>query len=482
MQLSELTGRNGETGGIEIRGLALDSRRVQPGYLFAALSGDATDGKEFIPDALARGAVAVLTEPGEELDVGGACLVEDENPRLELARMAALYYRPQPATTVAVTGTNGKTSVAHFCKQIWSRLGHDAGSIGTLGVESDVFEQCTGLTTPDSVSLHRSLQKMANAGIDHVALEASSHGLAQYRLDGVAIRAGAFTNLSRDHLDYHETFDEYLETKCRLFTEIINPLGSAVINRDGAFATEFEERAVRRGLRIISVGEKGETLRLKGREYCRFGQRLWLEVKGEELQLCLPLIGDFQASNALVAAGLVIATGGDVGGTLKALERLSGVPGRMDYRGVTNAGGALYVDYAHTPDGLATALSAARAHVSGKLHVVFGCGGDRDAGKRPQMGRIASELADRVVVTDDNPRSEDGAQIRKEILASAPNASEIADRADAIRSAAQNLGEDDLLIVAGKGHERGQIIGETVVPFSDIDVVDQLVVEEERAE
>lgn len=472
VQLGDLLGGERATNGVDITGLTADSRAVEPGFLFAALEGTKTDGRDFIPDALDKGAAAILAAPGRTLDVGDAALVLDTNPRRRFAQMAACYYGRQPDVVVAVTGTNGKTSVASFTRQIWQAIGARAGSVGTLGVHSQALTWPAGLTTPDPVALHKALAQLAEAGVGHVAVEASSHGLAQYRLDAVRLSAAAFTNLTRDHFDYHGSVEAYLYAKARLFGELLPPGGTAVSNLDGAFGREMDNLAWARGLRRISVGRAEDAaIRIVAQEPRFDGQQLAVAFDGRRYDVHLPLIGGFQAENALVAAGLVIATGGMAEAAFTALERLSGVPGRLERVGVTPAGGAVYVDYAHTPDGLETVLEAARTHAQGKLGVVFGCGGDRDRGKRPEMGAIAAQLADTVVVTDDNPRSEDPAAIRREILIACPEATEIGDRGQAITATVAGLGAGDVLVVAGKGHEEGQLVGDRVLPFSDLDAV-----------
>jgi UDP-N-acetylmuramoyl-L-alanyl-D-glutamate--2,6-diaminopimelate ligase len=436
---------------LEIRGLSADSRKVAPGYLFAALPGSRSDGRAFIGEAITRGAVAVLAAPGTSLGAPGrpVALLTDDNPRRRLALIAARYFGRQPATIVAVTGTNGKTSVVEFARQIWAQTGQRAASLGTLGLQPPRSGAPVSLTTPDPVELHRCLAALAGDGIEHLAMEASSHGLDQYRLDGVELRAAAFTNLSRDHLD----------------------CGAAVLNADVA---EFETlRAVSqaRGLRIFSYGTAGGELRLLRHAAAAEGQCLTLQLLGRRHDIALPLAGRFQAANVLAALGLVVATGADPEAALEALPHLAGVAGRLEFVARAPSGGQVYVDYAHTPEALRSALEALRAHTGGRLCVVFGCGGDRDRGKRPQMGEVARGLADRVIVTDDNPRSEDPAAIRREILEAAVGAREIGDRAEAIETAVAALGADDLLVVAGKGHEPGQIVGDRVLPFDDRDVV-----------
>ena len=460
-------------GDPDIRGLTADSRAVKPGFLFAALPGAKTDGRRFVADAVARGAVAVLTDdPGALSDLAQrqppVQVVFDENPRRRLARMAARFYVPQPETLVAVTGTNGKTSVTVFTRQIWQKLGHRAASLGTIGIVGPDFEQPGALTTPDPVSLHHELNLLARSGIDHVALEASSHGLDQYRLDGLELAAAAFTNLTRDHLDYHRDMEAYFLAKARLFTELLPPDGTAVLNADSAEAMRLGQPCRQRGQTVITFGAApGADLRLAAARPLAAGQELELEVLGERRAFFLPLMGAFQASNALAALGLALAAGAPVERALDALPLLQGVPGRLQHVASHANGAPVIVDYAHTPDALETVLTALRAHCRGRLVVVFGCGGDRDPGKRPQMGEIAQRLADLVIVTDDNPRSENPAVIRRAILAQCPGAAEVGDRAQAIRRGLAALQPSDVLLIAGKGHERGQIIAGVTHPFED---------------
>jgi UDP-N-acetylmuramoyl-L-alanyl-D-glutamate--2,6-diaminopimelate ligase len=470
MRLSDLIGSNGAASGIEIQGLSCDSRTVAGGYLFAALAGTRARGADFVAQAIERGAVAVLAEPDVALPSDSVYLVPDVNPRRRLAHMAARFFGAQPETVVAVTGTNGKSSVADFVRQIWSRAGLKSGSMGTLGVRATGLAAVPTLTTPDPIEIHARLADMKRAGVEHVAIEASSHGLAQYRLDGVKLKAAAFTNLSRDHLDYHADYDDYFLAKLRLFGEVLQPGAVAVLNTETHVYEELVDICWGRGLEILSVGEGGD-LSIVSRTRTARGQELDVRYGQQRFDVSLPLIGDFQASNALVAAALVIGTGGDVTETLAALEHLEPVPGRLQTAGRTQAGAAIYVDYAHTPDALRTLLETLRPYTEGRLHVVFGCGGDRDKGKRPQMGEIAITLADQVIVTDDNPRGEDAACIRADILAAAPGAAEIADRQSAINAAVAALAPGDVLAVAGKGHEQGQIVGDTVLPFDDVDAV-----------
>jgi UDP-N-acetylmuramoyl-L-alanyl-D-glutamate--2,6-diaminopimelate ligase len=450
-------------------GLACDSRKVLPGYLFAALPGTRADGPEYITDAVRRGAVAVLGVPQarKAAEALGAKFIADANPRLRLAKLAADYFDAQPDVIAAVTGTNGKTSVSVFLRQIWTSLGRKAASMGTIGVVAPSGEIKLEHTTPDPVALHHLLAQLKGEGVEHLALEASSHGLDQYRLDGVRVRAAAFTNITRDHLDYHASFADYLAAKLRLFTDVLAIGGIAVVNADAEHADVFVRAAQMRDAELLTVGEHGNQLKLLTRQPKADGQILSIEYLERTFEVLLPLEGSFQASNALVAAGLAIGLGEDPEKVFAALATLRGAPGRLEKVAHGKSGAPIYVDYAHTPDALATVLAAVRPHVEGKLHVVFGCGGDRDAGKRPLMGQIAVRHADTVIVTDDNPRSEDAASIRKQILAGCPAAQDIGDRATAIASAIGGLGGGDALIVAGKGHEAGQIVGSQVRPFSD---------------
>ncbi len=457
-------------GGLLISGLALDSRKVAPGFLFAALPGTRVNGLQFVPEAIERGARALLVAEDAQLPPlePGIAVVRSPIPAQALARIAARFHVHQPVTIVAITGTNGKSSVAEFTRQIWQFMGFRAASMGTLGVFGpDLDDLNVQHTTPDVITLHENLARMRRRGISHLAMEASSHGLAQYRMDGVRLTAGGFTNISRDHLDYHGSMEDYFNAKMRLFEELLNPTASAVVNMDAGRAGEVAGRAQAHGLRLFGIGAAGEQLKLLQRRLEGLGQHLHIRGQKREYRIYLPLVGDFQVANALLAAGLVIAAGGPEEEAVLALERLRGARGRMEMVGRTEDGAAVFVDYAHTPDALATALDALRPYVRGRLIVVFGAGGDRDAGKRPQMGQAAAEHADVVIVTDDNPRSEEPADIRRQVLAGCPGALEVGDRADAIRQAVGMLEAGDILLVAGKGHETGQIIGEEVLPFSD---------------
>jgi UDP-N-acetylmuramoyl-L-alanyl-D-glutamate--2,6-diaminopimelate ligase len=464
-------GKNAMKASTEITGLASDSRAVKPGYLFAALSGTRDDGARFVEDAVARGAIAVLGRPelAERAHALGVRFIAAENPRLALAREAAAFFHAQPRTVAAITGTNGKTSVAVFLRQIWTALGQSAASLGTIGAVTATGTIPLRQTTPDPIELHALLAQMKADGVEHLAVEASSHGLDQYRLDGVDIAGVAFTNITRDHLDYHPTFEHYIASKLRLFTEIVRDGGVAVVNADAEHAERFIAVAAKRGLRLVTVGEKGGDIALLACTPRGDGQMLSIRHGGRNITVELPLAGSFQASNALVAAGLAIGLGNAPASVFATLAHLKGAPGRLERVAAARNGAPIYVDYAHTPDALETVLKAIRPHTQGRLHLVFGCGGDRDRGKRPLMGEAAALLADVIIVTDDNPRSEDPAQIRREILAACPGAKEIGDRAEAIRASVASLASGDVLVIAGKGHESGQTIGAETRPFSDRD-------------
>lgn len=453
---------------VEITGLSADSRAIRPGMLFAALAGAKADGREFIGEAVARGAAAILADPS----LAGAALpvplVLDANPRRRLALIAARLFARQPRRIAAVTGTNGKSSVAGFTRQIWTRLGLPAGSLGTLGLDAPGVRSTLNLTTPDPVRLHALLAEAANLGIEHLVLEASSHGLDQHRLDGVHLSAAAFTNLSRDHFDYHGSFAEYLAAKRRLFSELLPPEGTAVLNADQPEYEPLAEVCRGRGIRVLDYGRNARSIRLQAQIPDADGQNLVVALDGREHRVRLGLVGRFQAANLLAALGLVIACGEDGEAALGTFGDIRGVRGRLERVTGHPKGAQVLVDYAHTPDALAQALDALRPHTAGRLFVLFGCGGDRDPGKRAEMGRIAAAGADRVVVTDDNPRSEDPARIRRAILEGCPGALEIADRREAIRRAVGELETGDVLIVAGKGHETGQTVGDRVLPFDDV--------------
>ncbi|MBV9827265.1 MAG: UDP-N-acetylmuramoyl-L-alanyl-D-glutamate--2,6-diaminopimelate ligase [Alphaproteobacteria bacterium] len=474
--MTELTGSASTPSSldnVDITGITADSRQVKPGYLFAALRGTQQDGRAFAAQAIANGASVILTDNAAALPIDEATrrslrIIEDQNPARRLAQLAARFHGRQPRIIAAVTGTNGKTSVAHFTRELWMALGMPAASLGTLGLVSPAGRRGGALTTPDPVSLHHDLAALAADGVEHVAIEASSHGLAQFRLDGLDVTAAAFTNLTRDHLDYHGDMAGYRAAKQRLFVDLLRPGGAAVLNADSPEYPGLAVLCQDRGYRVISYGSAPEAeLRILARSPRPFGQDLALDIGGTKHKIELPLVGAFQAMNALAALGLVIATGSPNEAAIAALARLTGVPGRLQYVGHTRAGAPVFVDYAHTPDALATVLTALRPHTDQRLTVVFGAGGDRDRGKRPQMGEIAAALADRIYVTDDNPRSEDAASIRRAILDAVPGATEIGNRREAIAAAIDALATGDVLVIAGKGHETGQIVGGTILPFDD---------------
>ena len=468
-----LTARAGREA--QVTGLAVDSRKVKPGMLFAALPGAAAHGAEFIQYALRMGAGAVLTDPlgaqvaADVLSGSQAALVIAQDPRQALAYAAALWFGAQPDTMIAVTGTNGKTSVANFTRQIWMALGHAAINIGTTGVEG-AWEAPSPHTTPEPITLHRMLADAAAAGVTHAAMEASSHGLDQRRMDGVRLKAAGFTNFTQDHLDYHHTFEAYFAAKAGLFDRLLPDDGTAVINMDDPRGADIAAIADARGQRIISVGHAaGNDLRLLGQRFDATGQDLRLSYADHPYQLRLPLIGGFQADNVALAAGLAIGSGAFPRSVFAVLPQLQGVRGRMQLAARRSNGASVFVDYAHTPDALKTALKALRPHVMGRIVVVFGAGGDRDTGKRPLMGAAARDHADVLYVTDDNPRSEDPASIRAAIMAACPDANEVGDRAEAILLGVDALGPGDALLIAGKGHESGQTIAGSVYPFDDVE-------------
>ncbi len=462
MRLGELTG-----GGEQevVTGFAIDHRRVAPGTVFGAFKGARFDGESFIGHAVAAGAVAVVARP--EAAVAGAAHLADGQPRRAFARLAARFFAPFPEVTAAVTGTNGKTSTVELTRQLWRMAGERSASIGTLGVTTADERATTGLTTPDIVTFLANVAGLRREGVTHLAFEASSHGLDQYRTEGLPVRAAAFTNLSRDHLDYHGTMEDYLRAKLRLFSEVMNADGAAVVWADDPAAERAIDAARGRGTRVLTVGTRGEAIRLVGRRPTLLGQELALEIDGRTRTVVLPLIGAYQAANALTAMGLVIATGGDPERTLAHLARVQPVRGRLERAAITRAGAPVYVDYAHTPDALEAAAAALRPHAKGRLITVFGAGGDRDAGKREEMGAVAARCSDLVIVTDDNPRSESPALIRRAILAGAPGAREVPGRRDAIAAATTVAGPEDIVLVAGKGHETGQVVGELTLPFDD---------------
>ncbi len=455
--------------GREIKGVSADSRAVTADMVFFALPGTKTDGLVFAPQAVQRGAVAIVAERAPAGPIAPAAFIQAADVRSALAHASARMYPRQPETIAAVTGTSGKTSVADFVRQIWATLGAKAASLGTLGVIAPSGAVAGSLTTPDPVTLHKTLDGLARGGVTHLALEASSHGILQRRLDGVRLSAGAFTNLSRDHLDYHATLEEYLAAKLQLFDRLLAPGQPAVVDAGSDVAAKVVAVCEKRGLRVVSTGLNGTALRLLESEAENFSTRIKIAHEDRIFWLRLSLAGSFQASNALVAAGLCIATGSSPDSVFTALEKLEGAPGRLELVG-RRKGAPVFVDYAHKPDALEKVLKALRSFMRGNLIVVFGCGGDRDAGKRPVMGEVAARLADHVIVTDDNPRSEDPAAIRRAILRGTngfDNVEEIGDRALAIARALAMVGPNDGLLIAGKGHETGQTVGGRTLPFSD---------------
>jgi UDP-N-acetylmuramoyl-L-alanyl-D-glutamate--2,6-diaminopimelate ligase len=452
---------------VPITGLSSDSRSVAAGDLFFALAGSKTDGAAYAAEAAAKGAAAIVAAPGAVTAPADIPVIEVEDPRRALALAAARFFAAQPRTMVAVTGTSGKTSVASFTRQIWSAQGLAAASIGTTGVTAPGRDEYGELTTPDPIRLHGLLAELAGEGVTHAAMEASSHGLDQRRLDGVRLAAAGFTNLGRDHMDYHPTIEDYHRAKMRLFEALLPEGAPAIVFADDEWSAATIEAASKAGRDVRTVGRDGDFLQLKRVEHERFRQRAEIAFGGDIHEVVLPLAGNFQIANALVAAGLAISTGIGAEAALSALQNLKGASGRLELVGTTAGGAPVYVDYAHKPDGLRNVLESVRPFTTGRVVVVFGCGGDRDRGKRPIMGEIASRLADVTIVTDDNPRSEDPADIRAAIMAAAPGATEIGDRREAIRTAIDMLREGDTLIVAGKGHEHGQEIAGRKFPFSD---------------
>ena len=449
----------------EVTGFAIDHRKVEHGSVFGAFRGAVFNGEDFIGQAVDRGAIAVVARP--EANVERVPLLSDPAPRKLFAELAAKFYAPYPDTVVAVTGTNGKTSTVEMTRQIWRMSGHRSASIGTLGVTTSDEQVKTGLTTPDIVTFLHNMAGLERMGVSHVAYEASSHGLDQHRCEGVPLAAAAFTNFSRDHLDYHETMEAYFEAKMRLFDELLEPGRPSVIWADDPKSEEVIERSERRGHRVMTVGRNGDMIRLVEQTPTSLGQALLLEYEDRSLKLSLPLIGAYQAANVLVAAGLALATGIGFDRVFSAMQRVAPVRGRLERAVISRAGVPVYVDYAHTPDALEAAIAALRPHVEGRLITVFGAGGDRDQGKRPEMGRVAIEMSDVVIVTDDNPRSEDPARIRSAIMAGAAGATEVAGRREAIAEAIRIARDGDIVLVAGKGHETGQIVGDKVLPFDD---------------
>jgi UDP-N-acetylmuramoyl-L-alanyl-D-glutamate--2,6-diaminopimelate ligase len=458
----------GDAGSTRITGFAIDHRKVAPGTIFGAFRGSRFNGEDYIDQAIASGAAAIVAAP--DAKVVGAPHIADGEPRRAFAALAARFFAPFPDTVVAVTGTNGKTSTVELTRQLWGMAGYHAASIGTLGVTTANDQVSTGLTTPDVVTFLSNMAGLRREGVTHAAFEASSHGLSQYRTEGLPVRAAAFTNLSRDHLDYHGTMESYFDAKMRLFTEVVDDGGAAVIWADDLVSDKVIAIAKARGLSLHTVGEMGETIRLLDRQPTALGQALSIAVDGKPRTIALPLIGAYQAANALVSAALVIATGGGVDRTFSDLQRVAPVRGRLERAVITSSGAPVYVDYAHTPDGLDAAIQALRPHARDRLIVVFGAGGDRDTGKRPLMGDVAVRLGDLVIVTDDNPRSEDPATIRRDVLAGAIGAIEIGGRRDAIAAGIAEAGPGDIVLIAGKGHEQGQIVGDRILPFDDVAV------------
>ncbi len=457
---------------VEISGISADSRKIKAGYLFAALPGTVVDGVQFVGKAIENGAVAVLVSSQVKIDVGdGIAVLRADQPRAALAHIAARFFETQPDCVAAVTGTNGKSSVVAFVRQMWEAMGMRAASLGTVGIDYPGGFKKLQHTTPDPVALHRELARLAKDHVDHLALEASSHGLEQNRLDGIKICVGAFTNFSQDHLDYHKTFEAYFAAKMRLFDELLCTGCAAVLNADCQDADKVRSHMEKHGARIVSVGRNGDDLELL--EQTRLGLGQVLKIKGREqtYKVFLPLVGEFQASNALVAAGMVIAAGGSEAVAVKTFENLKGAKGRLELVDRTKDGAAIFVDFAHTPEALKLSLKALAPLADNQLVVVFGCGGDRDKGKRPLMGKVAAQLADVVYVTDDNPRGEDPAQIRAEAMVGCPDATDIGDRQLAISTAIRKLKKGDVLLIAGKGHEEGQIVGDKTIAFSDHEAV-----------
>ncbi|WP_417618976.1 UDP-N-acetylmuramoyl-L-alanyl-D-glutamate--2,6-diaminopimelate ligase [Parasphingorhabdus sp.] len=462
-------GLAGDAGEQSVTGFAIDHRKIAPGNIFGAFRGAKFNGEDFIEAAISAGAIAIVAHPDAQVE--GAVHIVDDEPRRLFAQMAARYFTPTPAHVAAVTGTNGKTSIAELTRQLWRMDGFNSASIGTLGVTTADEQVKTGLTTPDIVTFLSNMSGLAREGVSHAIFEASSHGLSQYRTEGLPVQVGAFTNLSRDHLDYHGDMDSYFEAKMRLFDEVVSSDGTAVIwADDDPWSGKVIQRAIDRGLELFTVGEKGSTLQLVSQTPTHLGQVLMVKAQGNTHRISLPLIGAYQAANILCAAAIVLATGGQLENIFDHMQRVQPVRGRMERAVITRAGAPVYVDYAHTPDALRAAIEALRPHVTGQLITIFGAGGDRDKGKRPEMGKIAVAKSDHVIVTDDNPRSEDPAAIRAEIMAGATGAEEVPDRRAAIARAIELAGPQDIILLAGKGHEQGQIVGERVIPFDDVDV------------
>ncbi len=465
MRLSELAYET-ITPDPQIDGLTADSRAVSRGFLFAALPGVNADGAKFIPQAEENGAAAILAPPGVTSKLP---VIADAEPRRRLAQMAARFYPRQPEVIAGITGTNGKTSTARFAAQLWTLLGYEAGSMGTLGAQSRVYERELAHTTPDPVILHETMDAMARAGVTHLAMEVSSHGLAQHRADGVHFRVAAFTNITQDHLDYHPTFEDYFAAKGRLFSGLLSKGGTAIVNMDGEGAEGIIEIARARNIPTVQTGWNGRDIKLVRCEPHMSGLALEIECGGYVYRADPPLIGAFQAENALLAAGIAIGAGAKGGDVMVQLANLEGAPGRMEFVAEA-AGGGVYVDYAHTPDAVSTALKAIRPHAPRRVIAIVGAGGDRDRTKRPFMGAAAKANADFVIVTDDNPRTEDPSAIRAEVLKGCPDAKEMGDRGEAIAAGVAMLDEGDVLLILGKGHEAGQQVGDQIFPFDDASV------------
>ena len=462
----------------EVMGITSDSRKVKPGFLFVALEGEVVDGNDFIIHAIESGAIAILSAKNTLFELTysrGVLFILDPTPRQRYAKMVGRFYAPQPQYIAAVTGTNGKSSVAEFTRQIWQACGQRAASIGTLGLISPRNSQEVRLTTPDPIDLHKTLTALRQDRVEHVIVEASSHGLTQFRVDGIDIKVAAFTNLSRDHLDYHGTMDDYFNAKLRLFTELLNPEGVAVINSDDNMTKIIISQMEEKNIRVIDFGKKAENIVLKNTESLPEGQKISINVFGRDFNVLLPLMGEFQVMNVLCALGIAIGSGLEPEQAEFSLVNLRGVRGRMELAGTNSNGSRVFVDYAHTPAAITSILISLRAHTKNKLKILFGCGGNRDPGKRAEMGRIAAQLADTVIITDDNPRNEDATAIRDQIKLGSPDAIEIPNRMDAISNAIKGLSADDVLIIAGKGHEKGQIIGDAIIPFDDVSAVKSII-------
>ncbi len=462
------TALESEVGEAHVTGFAIDHRKIAPGNIFGAFQGAKVNGEDFIEAAISAGAIAIVARPDAEVE--GAVHIANAEPRRIFALMAARYFTPTPQHVAAVTGTNGKTSIAEMTRQLWRMAGLNSASIGTLGVTTADEQVKTGLTTPDIVTFLSNMSGLAREGVSHAIFEASSHGLSQYRTEGLPVQVGVFTNLSRDHLDYHGDMDSYFEAKMRLFDEVVDESGTAVVWADDEWSGAVIKRAMDRGLNLFTVGEQGTSLRLLSRTPTQLGQVLMIKAQGNTHRIALPLIGAYQAANIMCAAGVILSTGGMLEDVSDHMQRVQPVRGRLERAVITKVGAPVYVDYAHTPDGLRAAIDALRPHVKGQLITIFGAGGDRDKGKRPEMGKVAIELSDITIVTDDNPRSEDPAAIRADILAGAQGAQQVGDRRDAIAHAISLAGPDDIILLAGKGHEQGQVIGDRVIPFDDVEV------------